>query len=88
MSVKSVGAKEAIEGRALAQSLEKMVDFKSYVERARRRLAGDANLLEVLLETLAGRKGLVAKRRPDAAQGFPGWGSDAEDRQRAQQSRI
>jgi len=61
MSVKSVGAKEAIEGRALAQSLEKMVDFKSYVERARRRLAGDANLLDVLLETLAGRKGLLRK---------------------------
>jgi DNA gyrase subunit B len=61
MSVKSVGAKEAIEGRALAQSLEKMVDFKSYVERARRRLAGDANLLDILLETLAGRKGLLRK---------------------------
>ncbi|HJX92764.1 MAG TPA: DNA topoisomerase (ATP-hydrolyzing) subunit B [Pyrinomonadaceae bacterium] len=61
MSVKSVGATEAIEGRALAQSLEKMVDFKSYVERARRRLAGDANLLDVLLETLAGRKGLLRK---------------------------
>jgi DNA gyrase subunit B len=59
--VKSVGASEAIEGRALAQSLEKMVDFKSYVERARRRLAGDANLLDVLLETLAGRKGLLRK---------------------------
>jgi len=61
MSVKSVGATAAIEGRALAQSLEKMVDFKSYVERARRRLAGDANLLDVLLETLAGRKGLLRK---------------------------
>ena len=61
MSVKSVGAPAAIEGRALAQSLEKMVDFKSYVERARRRLAGDANLLDVLLETLAGRKGLLRK---------------------------
>src|SRR4030095_104608 len=58
MSVKSVGASEAIEGKALAKSLEKMVDFKHYCERATRRLLGDSALLNVLLETLAGRKGL------------------------------
>ncbi|HSB27515.1 MAG TPA: DNA topoisomerase (ATP-hydrolyzing) subunit B [Pyrinomonadaceae bacterium] len=61
MHVKSVGAKEAIEGRELAKSLEKMVDFKRYCERATRRLAGDENLLNVLLETLAGQKGLLRK---------------------------
>ena len=61
MNVKSVGAKEAIEGRELAKSLEKMVDFKRYCERATRRLAGDENLLNVLLETLAGQKGLLRK---------------------------
>jgi DNA gyrase subunit B len=61
MSVKSVGAKEAIEGRELAKSLEKMVDFKRYCERATRRLSGDSYLLDLLLETLAGRKGLLRK---------------------------
>jgi DNA gyrase subunit B len=61
MSVKSVGAREAIEGKALANSLEKMVDFKHYCERATRRLLGDSAILNVLLETLAGRKGLLRK---------------------------
>jgi DNA gyrase subunit B len=61
MNVKPVGAKEAIEGKELAKSLEKMVDFKRYCERATRRLAGDGNLLDVLLEVLAGRKGLLRK---------------------------
>jgi len=61
MNVKPVGAKEAIEGKELANSLEKMVDFKRYCERATRRLTGDGNLLDVLLEVLAGRKGLLRK---------------------------
>jgi DNA gyrase subunit B len=61
MTVKSAGAKEAIEGRELAKALEKMVDFEHYTERATRRLSGDGNLLKVLLETLAGRKGLLRK---------------------------
>jgi DNA gyrase subunit B len=61
MNVKSAGAKEAIEGKELAKSLEKMVEFKSYCERAARRLGGDANLLNLLLETFAGRKGLLRK---------------------------
>src|SRR6185436_20646441 len=50
-----------IEGRELARSLEQMVDFKRYCERASRRLGGDPNMLNVLLETLAGRKGLLRK---------------------------
>jgi len=61
MTVTPVGAKEAIEGKELANSLEKMVDYKRYCERATRRLSGDTNLLDVLLETLAGRKGLLRK---------------------------
>ena len=61
MSVKSVGAKEAIEGRALAQSLEKMVDFKLTWN-----VRGDGSpamqiFSNVLLETLAGRKGVLRK---------------------------
>jgi DNA gyrase subunit B len=70
MSVKSVGSAANIEGRELAKSLEKMVDFKRYCERATRRLAGDSNLLNVLLETLAGRKGLLRKEGLNLRQVF------------------
>jgi len=41
MTVKVVGAKNEIEGKELAKSLEKMVDLKNYSERAARRLGGD-----------------------------------------------
>jgi len=61
MSVKSVGAGQNIEGRELAKSLEKMVDFKHYFERASRRLGGDPQLLNILLESLGGRKGILRK---------------------------
>jgi DNA gyrase subunit B len=61
MSVKSAGAGQAIEGRELAKSLEKMVDFKRYCERATRRVAGDSRLLNILLESLSGRKGVLRK---------------------------
>ena len=61
MNVKSAGSSVTIEGRELAKSLENMVDFKRYCERATRRLGGDSHLLNVLLETLAGRKGLLRK---------------------------
>ena len=61
MSVKSVGADQAIEGRELARVLERMVDFKSYCERATRRLGGDAQMLSVLLESFGGRKGVLRK---------------------------
>jgi DNA gyrase subunit B len=61
MTVKSVGAKEVIEGKDLAKSLEKMVDFKHYCERASRRLAGDARLLDTLLEAFGGKKGVLRK---------------------------
>jgi DNA gyrase subunit B len=61
MTVKSAGAGQAIEGRELAKSLEKMVDFKRYCERATRRLGGDPKLLNILLESLNGRKGILRK---------------------------
>jgi DNA gyrase subunit B len=61
MTVKSVGANQDIEGKALAQSLEKLVDLKRYCERTARRLAGDARLLDVLLEAFAGKKGVWRK---------------------------
>jgi DNA gyrase subunit B len=61
MTVKTAGAKEALEGKDLAKSLEKMVDFKHYCERAARRLAGDTNLLNTLLEAFAGKKGVLRR---------------------------
>lgn len=61
MKVHSAGAKEPIEGRELAKALEKMVDFKNYCERAARRVGGDMQLLNVLLESLGGLKGILRK---------------------------
>jgi len=61
MSVRSANAKEDIDGRELAKWLEKMVDFKRYCERAARRLGGDPHLLNILLESLGGRKGALRK---------------------------
>ncbi|HLN99762.1 MAG TPA: DNA topoisomerase (ATP-hydrolyzing) subunit B [Pyrinomonadaceae bacterium] len=61
MTVKSVGANQDIEGKELAQSLEKLVDLKRYCERASRRLGGDAHLLDTLLEAFAGKKGVLRK---------------------------
>ena len=61
MSVKAAGAEQPIEGKELARSLEKMVDFKRYCERATRRLSGDPQLLNILLESLSGRKGILRK---------------------------
>src|SRR6187549_815913 len=61
MSVKSANGTAAIEGRELAKSLEQMVDFKRYCERATRRLGGDPHMLNVLLESLSGRKGVLRR---------------------------
>jgi DNA gyrase subunit B len=61
MTVKVVGANDEIEGKQLAESLEKMVDLKNYSERAARRLGGDSHLLSTLLGAFAGRKGLLRK---------------------------
>jgi len=61
MTVKPANTGQPIEGRELAKSLEKMVDFKRYCERATRRVGGDAHMLNVLLESLSGRKGILRK---------------------------
>ena len=61
MTVKSVGSKQAIEGKELARALERMVDFKHYCERAARRIGGDAHLLDTLIEAFGGKKGVLRK---------------------------
>ena len=61
MTVKSVGSKQAIDGKELANALERMVDFKHYCERAARRIGGDAHLLDTLLEAFGGKKGVLRK---------------------------
>jgi DNA gyrase subunit B len=61
MTVKSVGARQDIEGKELAGSLEELVDLKRYCERAARRLGGDGHLLDILLEAFAGKKGVLRK---------------------------
>jgi DNA gyrase subunit B len=61
ISVKSGATGKPIEGRELATSLERTVDFKHYCERATRRLAGDATLLNVLLKAFGGPKGVLRK---------------------------
>src|SRR5438874_1896079 len=59
MTVKSVGANQDIEGKELAQSLEKMVDLRRYCEKATRRLRGDAHLLDTLLVAFGGKEGVL-----------------------------
>jgi DNA gyrase subunit B len=61
MQITPAGSPAAIEGRELAKALEKMVEFKRYCERATRRLAGDAHLLNALLDAVAGPKGVLRK---------------------------
>jgi DNA gyrase subunit B len=68
--VTSAGGTEAIEGRELARSLERMVDFKRYCERATRRLGGDSQMLGILLESLSGRKGILRKEGLNLRQVF------------------
>jgi len=50
--------------------LEKLVELKSYCERAARRLGGDAHLLDTLLEAFCREEGRAAQRRNDVAQSF------------------
>jgi DNA gyrase subunit B len=61
MTVKTTGAKDVIEGKELAKSLEKMVDLKKYCEKAARRIGGDSFLLQTLLEAFGGKKGVLRK---------------------------
>ena len=62
MSVKSVGSDQVLDGKELAKSLEKMVEFKNYCDRVIRRLGGDSQLLQILLESLGGRKGILRQQ--------------------------
>jgi DNA gyrase subunit B len=59
MKVTSSSSKTAIEGEKLVRSLERMVEFKRYCEKATRRLRGDSHLVEVLLKAFAGKKGVL-----------------------------
>ncbi len=59
MKVKSVATKTIIEGAQLARSLERMVEFKLYCEKAARRLSGDSHLLQILLDAFGGKKGVL-----------------------------
>src|SRR5438876_623814 len=59
MKVQSAGNKTETEGKDLAKSLEKMVDFKRYGEKTARRLGGDLNLLDTLLVAFGGKKGVL-----------------------------
>lgn len=59
LSVKTAASDNVIENRELARSLEQMVEFKRYCEKAARRVGGDARLLEAILEALAGRDGIL-----------------------------
>ena len=59
MKVFSGKAKTMTEGAQLARSLERMVDFKRYCEKATRRLSGDSHLLDTLLHAFAGERGVL-----------------------------
>ncbi len=59
LKVTADNSSAAIEGRDLARSLEQMVEFKRYCEKATRRLGGDSRLLNILLEAFAGREGVL-----------------------------
>ena len=83
MTVKSVGAEQVIEGKELANSLEKMVDFKRYCERATRRLGGDPQFVEYRCLKLSAARRVCCVRKADSAQGVPGWRSDGQSRRRA-----
>jgi DNA gyrase subunit B len=59
IKVKSANVDAFIEGRDLARSLEQMVEFKRYCEKAARRLGNDSRLLDTLLDAFAGKEGVL-----------------------------
>jgi DNA gyrase subunit B len=59
MKVQSKTTSAVTEGRDLARSLEQMVELNRFCEKIARRLGGDRRLLDVLLESLGGRQGIV-----------------------------
>ncbi|HXD34226.1 MAG TPA: DNA topoisomerase (ATP-hydrolyzing) subunit B [Pyrinomonadaceae bacterium] len=62
LKVKPADATKEIEGKELADILEKMVDLKHLRERASRRTMGDHKLLKLLLDGFAGKKGVMRKK--------------------------
>jgi DNA gyrase subunit B len=59
VQVTSLKTKKVIDGKELARSLEQMVEFKRYVEKAQRHVGGDQRLLQIVLEEFAGQKGIL-----------------------------
>src|SRR4030095_15095082 len=51
---------DILEGRELTSLLEKLVEFNSYYSKLERRMH-DRRVLDVVLETLSGKKGLLRK---------------------------
>jgi DNA gyrase subunit B len=70
IKVKSAKTKTVTEGAQLARSLERMVQFKRYCEKAARRLSGDAHLLDTLLMAFGGKKGLLREQGATLRRAF------------------
>jgi len=62
LKVRPADAKDEVKGQTLANILEKMVDLKQLREKASRRVMGDHQLLKLLLEAFAGKKGVLKKK--------------------------
>src|SRR5881296_2562077 len=50
-----------VEGRELAKTLERTIEYKNYSERFCRRLGNDEKLLNVLIDAFAGKDGVLIK---------------------------
>jgi DNA gyrase subunit B len=70
IKVKSAKTKTVTEGAQLARSLERMVQFKRYCEKAARRLSGDAHLLDTLLTAFGGKKGVLREQGATLRRAF------------------
>jgi DNA gyrase subunit B len=70
LKVKPAGATREVEGKELANILERMVDLKNLRERASRRVMGDHRLLKLLLEAFAGQKGVLRKKEITLKKAF------------------
>jgi DNA gyrase subunit B len=69
IKVFSAGNTDVIEGRDLARSLEQMVEFNRYCEKAVRRLGGDEHLFKTLLDAFGGRDGVLRKLENSTIRG-------------------
>lgn len=63
VKVKSEGSGAVIEGRDLARLLEQTAEFRRYFDKTVRRFGGDDQLLRTLLEALAGKQGVLRRKR-------------------------